>query len=196
MTAAHQPDAAPAAASSPKAAPDRPDTDPYGAEDQFIGSLMWLTADQIRPLLDLVPATAIWNPQARWGYELIRRVVESGHQPTPVAVLTAGRRHAAANALHSTAPPNSGQHKRLALYLFDAYAQAVAPQAAITSYTQELLDEAYRRAFAGCGARMQQLADSRAERADLATQFRLIGDELADLCRRADAAATPDRHRP
>lgn len=161
--------------------------DQYSPEHQLIGSLMWLPADAARPLLDLVPDTAIWRPQTRWALELIRRVVEEGKTPTPPTVLAAGTRHAANDALNPDQPPTAEQHRRLALYLFDAYSQAIAPEAAITSYARDVLEEAYRRAFDTCGIQMQQLASSGADREDLTTRFAAIRDELADLWRRTEA---------
>lgn len=206
MTAAHQRRAAlevvpdpdeSAAAVEPDVAGDdwRAETviDQYSAEHQLIGSLMWLSADTAQPLLDLVPDTAIWRPTTRWAYELIRRVVDEGNTPTPPAVLAAGRRHAPSDALEPAQCPTATQHRHLALYLFDAYSQAVAPAAAAATYAREVLDEAYRRAFESCGIRMQQLATCGADRDDLTAQFAAIRDELADLWRRTEAAAKPDR---
>lgn len=169
--------------------------DEYSAEHQLIGSLMWLTADAARPLLELVPDTAIWRPQSRWAYELIRRVVAAGDTPTPPTVLAAGRRHAAGDALDPTVAPTPTQHRHLARYLFDAYSQALAPTVAAQSYAREVLDEAYRRAFDTCGIRMQQLAAEGTDRDDLTAQFAAIRDELADLWRRADAATKPEAAR-
>jgi replicative DNA helicase len=169
--------------------------DEYSAEHQLIGSLMWLSADAARSLLELVPDTAIWRPQARWAYELIRRVIDAGDTPTPPTVLAAGRRHAAGDALDPTAAPTPTQHRQLATYLFDAYSQALAPTVAAASYAREVLDEAYRRAFDTCGIRMQQLAAEGTDRADLTAQFAAIRDELADLWRRADAATKPEAAR-
>lgn len=169
--------------------------DVYSPEHQFIGALMWLTAERARPFLDLVPDNAIWRPQTRWAYELIRALVDAGIDPTPVSVLAGGRRQAPRDALDPTEPPTAGKHKRLALYLFDAYSQAVAPAAAIASYAREVLEEAYRRAFDTFGIRMQQLAACGADREDLTEQFAMIRDELAELWRRTEAAAKPDRSR-
>ena len=101
--------------------------DAYSPEHQFVGSLMWLPADQARPLLNLVPDTAIWRPATRWAYELIHGLVEAGADPTPVSVLAAGRHQAARDAIDPDTPPTPNRHKQLAVYLFDAYAQAVAP---------------------------------------------------------------------
>ena len=164
----------------------------YDPEHQLIGSLMWLGIDTAGQLLELVPVTAIWNPQTRWAYELIRRVVDAGDTPTPPAVLAAGRRHPASDALE-TLIPSPAQVSRLALYLFDAYSQAVAPAATVGTYAREVLDAAYRRAFDTCGRRMQQLSACGADREELSAQFAAIRDELADLWRRAETAAKPAR---
>jgi hypothetical protein len=170
--------------------------DAYSPEHQFVGSLMWLPADQARPLLNLVPDTAIWRPATRWAYELIRGLVDAGTDPTPVSVLAAGGHQAARDALDPNAPPTPDRHKQLALYLFDAYAQAVAPAAAITAYAREVLDDAYRRAFDTCGIRMQQLAASGGSRDELTQQFTAIRDQLTDLWRRAETAAQPGHSQP
>lgn len=170
--------------------------DQYSPEHQFVGSLMWLSANTARPLLDLVPDTAIWRPQTRWAYELIARLVHTGTDPTPVSVLAAGRHRAARDALHPDTAPTTHQHKQLALYLFDAYAHAVAPTAAVGTYAREILDDAYRRAFDTCGIRMQELACTGADRDTLNEQFAAIRDELAQLWRRAHAADTPNPSSP
>jgi hypothetical protein len=163
-------------------------TGAYNPEDQFVGSLMWLSAQQARPLLQRVPATALWHPRSRWAYELIRALVDAGTDPTPVSVLQAGRHHPACNALDADTPPSPNQHKQLALYLFDAYAQAVAPTTAITNYAQDILGDAYRRAFDTYGLRMQQLAACTGATPDeLAEQFAAIRDELTTLWLRAHA---------
>lgn len=167
--------------------------DAYSPEHQFVGALMWLTVERARPLLDLVPDNAIWRPQTRWVYELIRTLVDAGTDPTPVLVLAAGRRQPAHHALEPNEPPSAHKHKRLALYLFDAYSQAIAPAASIRSYAREVLEEAYRRAFDTCGIRMQQLAACGADRDDLTEQFAAIRDELAELWCRTEAAAKPEQ---
>lgn len=167
----------------------------YDPELQFLGSLMWLSAERARPLLNRVPDTAIWHPRSRWTYELIRRLVEVDTDPTPVSVLATGRHQSARDALDAAAPPTADQYKHLALYLFDAYAHAVAPATAVDTYAQDVLDQAYRRAFKACGIRMQQLATCGADRDDLAGQFSAIRDELTILWCRAQAAGPPDRSR-
>ena len=166
--------------------------DQYSPENQFVGSLLWLSAQKARPLLDLVPDTAIWRPQTRWAYELIRHVAATGTDPTPVTVLELAGSRPARDALNPASPPSAHRQRQLGLYLFDAYSQAISPAAAITTYARQVLDEAYRRAFDTCGIRMQQLAASGAERGDLTDQFAAIRDELADLWRRAEAATKPE----
>ena len=165
------------------------------AEDQFIGALMWLPAEKALSLMNLVPVNAIWQPVARWSYELIRHVLAHGGEPTPVAVRAAGWHRSAHDAIDPSRPPSARQHHQLALYLFDAYAEVLAPHAAADTYAREVLDAAYRRAFDTCGIRMQELAASGADRPDLTEQFGVIRDQLADLWRRAEAAAQPERNR-
>ena len=93
------------------------------------------------------------------------------------------------------APSPARQHK-LAVYLFDAYQQVIAPKAAAGDYAREVLEEAYRRGFTQAGIRMQQLGECGAEPEALTTQFITIRDELADLRRRAEAAAKPGWWQP
>ncbi|MUL78828.1 hypothetical protein [Mycolicibacterium sp. CBMA 226] len=167
--------------------------DQWDAEHQLVGALMWLTAAQARSVLELVPNSAIFRPHTRWAYELIRRTVDAGQNPSPVIVLDAGRHYSGSDALHPEQPPNSSEHRRLALYLFEVYQSAVAPTDTIDRHAAMVLDEAYRRAFTLCGIRMQQLGEAGAERTDLNGQFIAIRDELADLRRRADKAAKHEK---
>ena len=164
--------------------------DQYAAEHQFVGSLMWLAPGAARTLLELVPATAIGRPITRWAYELIGRLAGEGKAPTPPAVLAAGRRHPARDALDPAQAPTGAQHHQLALYLFDAYAQAIAPHTAAATYAREVLEQAYRQAFAAAGVRMQRLAASAAERDELTAEFRSLRTDLAELWWRAETAAT------
>lgn len=157
-------------------------------EHQFIGALLYLSVDEARPLLDLVPDTAIAKPVARWAYELIRRLVDDEDKPDPVSVLAAGKRHSARDALCPDQPPTDKRLKQLALYLVDAYTQNISAALA-SSLARQVLDDAYRRAFGALGQRMQQLAETDIDRAELTEQFGLIREELADLWRRGEAAA-------
>lgn len=165
----------------------------WTAENQFVGALMWLPASRVRQLLDLVPATAVFHPQARWAYELIRASVDDNRDPRPEAIFKAGRTQASSEALKPGQPPSPTAQRSLALYLFEAYRAAIAPTVTVDTYAAEVLEDAYRRAFALCGIRMQQLAESGAARTDLTEQFIAIRDELADLRRRADKAAKPEK---
>jgi replicative DNA helicase len=157
-------------------------------EHQFIGALLYLPVSEARQLLNLVPDTAISKPVARWAYELIRRLVENEEKPDPVSVLAAGKRQPARHALRPDQPPTDKQLKQLALYLVDAYTQNISAALA-TNLARQVLDDAYRRAFGALGQRMQQLAETDIDRGELTDRFGIIREELADLWRRAEAAA-------
>jgi replicative DNA helicase len=163
----------------------------WAPEHQLIGALMWLTAEQARPILELVPDTAIWQPLRQWAYEIIRAVVADGRDPNPVVVLAAARQRSWSHAANADQPPTPYRHHRLAVYLAAAYTQVLSPAAAAGDYAREVLDEAYRRAFRDNGIRMQQLGGCGAERELITEQFAAIRDELADLWRRAETAAKP-----
>ena len=60
-------------------------------EYQLIGALMWMPADTARPILELVPDSAIRRPTNRWAYEIIKALVDQGRDPDPVVVLATGR---------------------------------------------------------------------------------------------------------
>ena len=86
--------------------------------------------------------------------------------------------------------PTAHQLKGLAIYLFDAYQDAIAPRETAGRYARAVLD-AYRNAFRNHAIRMQELAKCDVER-ELVTQlFTDTRDDLADLRRRAEAAAEP-----
>lgn len=157
-------------------------------EHQFIGALLYLSAEDAATLLQLVPDSAIAKPMARWAYELIRRLVDEGDKPDPVSVLAAGKRHSAHHALCPDQPPTPKRHHQLALYLVDAYTQNIG-SALAASLARQVLDDTYRRAFASLGLRMQQLGEADVDRDELTEQFGLIREELADLWRRGEAAA-------
>ena len=164
--------------------------DRWDPEHQYLGALLWLPAAQARPLLALVPDSALRSPVARWAHELIRRTVQAGADPNPALVLDAGRHHPAGDCLHPDRPLDAATHGRLALYLFDAYTHTIAPAHTAATYAGQVLDRAYRQAFADCGTRMQQIATTAAGRDQLTGQLIAIRDELADLRRRAEKAAT------
>ena len=169
--------------------------DQWDPEHQLIGALMWLSAGRARPILELVPDTAIWRPTIRWAYQIIRSLVDEGCDPGPVVVLATARRQPCTQAIDPQQPPTPGRHHRLAVYLANAYTQTVSPAAAAT-YARQVLDEAYRRAFRTNGIRMQQLGECGADREDLTEQFGAIRDELSELWRRCETASKPGWDKP
>lgn len=164
-------------------------------ENQLLGALLWMPYTRARIFLDLIPDTAIWRPMNRWVYEIIRLATAGRRDPDPVTVLAYGRQHAATQSLNPDRPPTVGQHHRLALHLADLYTHTVSAAVA-ANYARDVLDEAYRRAVREHGIRMQQMADSGADRADLTDHFSTVRDDLAELWRRAEAAAQPGWDQP
>jgi replicative DNA helicase len=167
-------------------------------EHQLVGALMWMTAAQAKPILELVPDTAIWRPTSRWAYQIIRQLVDEGRAPGPVIVLATAKHQPCDEGTvcaYARRPPTPGRHHKLAVYLANAYTQTVSPAAA-GDYAREVLEEAYRRGFTQAGIRMQQLGECGAEPEALTTQFITIRDELADLRRRAEAVAKPGWWQP
>ena len=69
-------------------------------EHQLIGALMWLTAAQAKPIIELIPDTAIWRPTIRWAYQIIRSLAEAGTDPNPVVVLAAAKQRPCSEAVH------------------------------------------------------------------------------------------------
>jgi replicative DNA helicase len=159
----------------------------WDPEAQLVGALMHLPAATAMPILELVPDTAIWRPDNRWAYEVIRHLVEREEDPDPVVVLhTAGRRPPA-DADHLEAPVSAGRLHGFAVHLAELYTRTVTPSAA-PQYAREVLDDAYRRAAGFHGTRMTQLAETGAPRDQLTDYLTAMRTELADLWRRADAA--------
>lgn len=161
------------------------------AEHQLIGALLWLPATHARTILELVPDTAIWQPRTRWAYQLIRTLVDAGQDPDPVAVLDAAQSQPSSITLQPGQPPTAHQLRGLSMYLFDAYQSATDPHHTVGQFAREVLDTAYRRAFRDNAIRMHQLADTDVERELLTQLFTETRDELAELWRRAEAAARP-----
>lgn len=164
-------------------------------ENQLIGALMWMPHARARIFLELIPDTAIWRPMNRWTYELIRRAAAARRDPDPVTVLAYGRQHPATQSLNPARRPTAGQHHRLALHLADLYTHTVSAAVA-ANHARDVLDEAYRRAVREHAIRMQQMADSGADRADLTDQFTTVRDDLAELWRRAESASQPGWDQP
>jgi replicative DNA helicase len=170
----------------------------WSPEHQLIGALMYLSADSARPILELVPDTAVWRPITRRAIAVIRALVAEGRDPDPVAVLHIADNQPTEEFISQPPdndwglPDRGSRHHQFALYLADAYRQVVDPHHAY-AYAGEVLADAYRRTFRFHGIRMQQLGESNASRGDLAHYLFAMQDELADLKRRAEAAAQSDK---
>lgn len=161
-------------------------------EQQLIGALMYLSADDAQDLLDLVPDTAVCVSTGRWAYELIRRIVRDGQDVDPIKVLGAGRQHPATHSPCPEKAPTPHQHHQLARYLVDASTNTPTP-ASLATCVRILLEDAYRRAFDTCGSRMQELAACGASPHRLAQQLAALTKELDDLLSRTETA---ERSRP
>lgn len=164
--------------------------DQFASEHQYVGALLYLSAEQARPLLELVPGNAIRRPVTRWAYELIRFLVERGQAPDPVSVMAAGRHRPATQAVDPRQSVSGRELHTLAMYLADAYTESIGAVFA-DRFVRDVLEDAYRRGFAALGQRMQRLAASGAERVELAEQFEAIRGQLFDLWRRSEAAVGP-----
>jgi replicative DNA helicase len=162
----------------------------WDCEHQLVGALLHLSAPQAAPILQLVPDIAIWRPENRWTYELIGHLVAEGRDPDPVLVLATARHRPPADAAHPGRPVSRQRHHQFAVHLANLYTRAVTP-AAVQQYAREVLDEAYRRAVAFHGHRMQQLSESGAPREDLTEYLTTMRADLADLWRRGEAARAP-----
>jgi hypothetical protein len=160
----------------------------WDPEAQLVGALMHLPAATAVPILELVPDSAIWAPDNRWAYEIIRHLVDTAVDPDPVVVLhTAGGRPPADTAQPGE-PVSAGRLHRFAVHLAGLYTATVTPSAA-RQYAHEVLDDAYRRAVGFHGTRMTQLAETGAPRGELTDHLTAMRAELADLWRRAESAA-------
>lgn len=165
-------------------------------EDQFIGALMHLKGPAARELVELVPTTAIDAPIARWAYELITTLVQAGGNPDPTLILATARRQPPASETHvvnelnvTTLRPNIIGD--LGNYLANTLTRVHNPAGA-REYAREVLDDAFRRATAAWGTRLQQMAGAYADREDLtAVITEGMRGELRDLWQRAERAARP-----
>ncbi|KUI34193.1 hypothetical protein [Mycobacterium sp. GA-2829] len=162
----------------------------WDPEHQLIGALMHLPCAAAAPILELVPDEAVCHPESRWALEVIRALVADGRDPDPVVVLHTARQQPPTDAAHPEEAVTPGRHHRLAVHLAGIYTQALAP-GATRQYAREVLDDAFRRAVAFHGVRMQQLAETGAGRDDLTDYLTAMRADLADLWRRARAAALP-----
>src|SRR5881628_1599621 len=77
---------------------------------QFVGALLWLTAERVEPFLAAVPGDAIDEPLTRWTYEVIGALVANGRDPHPTAVLHRAKTQPATAALHPDRPPSGRDH--------------------------------------------------------------------------------------
>jgi hypothetical protein len=160
----------------------------WDPESQFIGALMWLTADRARPILELVRDSDIERPLNRWAVELIRSLVDAGENPNPVLVVRAAMKQAPADyaAPYETREWNPGGHggryHQLTLHLAAAYDHVVGYDAGVVSYAREVLDDSYRRAIRFHGTRMQQMAETMADREDVTDYVtQLMRGDLRDI---------------
>jgi replicative DNA helicase len=158
----------------------------WDPEAQLVGALMHLSAAQGDPILKLVPDSAIWRPATRWAMELIRYLVAQNADPDPVTVLHTARRRGPVDApAHARVGPR--RLHLLAVHLADLYTQTVAPQLA-RQYARQVLEDAFQRAAGDHGTRLTELAESGADRNELAEHIACMRATLADLWRRAEAA--------
>lgn len=170
-------------------------------EDQFIGALLHLKGTAARELVELVPTTAIEQPIARWAYELITTLVQAGNNPDPTLILAAARRQPPASEADvideltvTTLRPNIIGD--LGNYLANTLTR-VHNLAAAREYARAVLDDAFRRATAAWGARLQQMATAYADREDLTTVITEgMRGELRDLWQRAERAGRPAARPP
>jgi replicative DNA helicase len=156
----------------------------WDPEAQLVGALMHLPAAKVAPILALVPDTAIWRPDNRWAFEIIRHIVDGGDDPDPVVVLHTARRRPAADTAHPGEPVSAARHHRFAVHLAGLYTNTVSP-VAVRQYARAVLDDAYRRAVASHGIRLTQLAESGADTSELSDYLGAMCAELAGLWDRA-----------
>jgi replicative DNA helicase len=158
----------------------------WDPEAQLVGALMHLSAAQANAILELIPDSAIWRPATRWAIEIIRYLVAQNADPDPVTVLHTARRQAPMDApSHARVSPR--RLHLLAVHLADLYTQTVAPQLA-RQYAREVLEDAFQRAVCDHGTRLTELAESGADRPELAEHIAGMRATLTDLWRRAEAA--------
>ncbi|MFK0243539.1 hypothetical protein ACIQUM_02490 [Amycolatopsis azurea] len=124
-----------------------PLTDP---ERQFLGCLMWLSADQARRLLTGMRADDLADPMATFVLQLAIELVADGHPPAPVALFVHAVRTGRATGEHR-------QH-RLGGWLRETYSD-VTP--ALAGWLKTVvLENAWRRALTAHAQRLIQAAES------------------------------------
>src|SRR5262245_55907797 len=164
--------------------PDRAETPlpQWDCEHQLVGALLHLSAAKASPILELVPDAAIWRPDNRWAYELIGHLVTERRDPDPALVLATARHQPPTDATHPGRPVSKRRHHQFAVHLADLYTRTITP-ALVRQYAREVLDEAYRRAIAFHGVRMQQLAETPTTREDVCRQAMKICSQVAEVTR-------------
>jgi hypothetical protein len=167
----------------------------FDAQHQYVGALLSQGADTAAQLLAVVPDDAITDPLTRWTHELIRSLVAAGRDPHPVCVLHRARTQPAVQALNPNAAPTPRELHRLTLHLVALHTNAVVPLA-VFECARDVLDDAYRTAYHRGGARMQQLAEARADTRELGAELVAICTRLVELRRRATACAAARSARP
>jgi replicative DNA helicase len=158
----------------------------WDPEAQLVGALMYLSAVRAAPILELVPDSALRQPDNRWAIEIIRQLVAENTDPDPVAVLHTARSRGPTNS-HPEARVSARRHHGFAVHLADLYSQTVVP-ALVRQYAREVLDDAFQRAVGEHGNRLSQLAERGADRAELTDYITGMRSALADMWRRAEAA--------
>ena len=134
---------------------------------QFVGSLLWLTAERAAPFLAAVPDDAVDEPLTQWAYEVIRTLVAGGRDPHPTAVLHRAKTQAAAGALEPARPPSGRDHHRLATHLAGLYIHVLDPES-VADHAHDVLEQAYRVAIHAAADRLHYLADTAHDTAALA----------------------------
>jgi len=165
----------------------------WDPESQFIGALMWLSADRARPILEVVHDSDIEGPLNRWAVELIRALVGAGENPNPVLIVRAAMKQAPSNhaAPYETREWSVGgqgsRYHQLTLHIAAAYDHVVGYETGVLSYAREVLDDSYRRAIRVHGIRMQQMADAMSDREDLTGYVtELMRGDLRDIWMRTN----------
>ena len=153
-------------------------------------ALLHLSATQAERVLQLVPDSAIGDPTTdgptSWS------ATSSPTAATPTRCWCSPPRGTGRRPTppHPRRPISIRRHHHFAVHLANLYTRTVTPSA-VQQYAREVIDEAYRRAIALHGQRMQQLAESEVAREDLTDYLTAMRAHLADLWRRGEAARVP-----
>lgn len=137
---------------------------------QYVGSLLWLTAERAAQFLAAVPDDAVDEPLTRWAYEVIRVLVADGRDPHPTAVLHRAKTQPAGGALDPARPPSSRDHHRLATHLAGLYVHVLDPEA-VADHARDVLEAAYRVAVHAAADRLHYLADTAHDAVTLAADI-------------------------